>query len=376
MKMLRFSVAAMLLFGPFSTYASSAAPKVPPQERPKTPASKAAAVAQEEASPEEKTRRRDWALSMHKKPAPKKGCFTASYPGTEWKEVPCAPMRNIPMVPRRGARPFVVGNANDISAGAPSGFISQAIGHFENVTNVNNESGPIGNTGPSIANAYTLQINTNQFTSTVCSGSPNPNCKGWQQFVYENNGTSGNAYIQYWLIKYNAACPAGQSWKKFQFTGDTDIYCWKNNSVGPVGVPNQPITNMANWTFSGAVSSTGDSVAMTVGTTAYKSDRRQCRQCREWLGNRRIQPLRRRRQQRWRRHRQLQRRSLGQHAHRDHLWRYHRAQLRGARFHRRDEQPQLRADRSGSDGAGTGGDLPAEHRWRRNLELRCRLHHR
>ncbi len=65
MKMLRFSVAAMLLFGPFSTYASSAAPKVPPQERPKTPASKAAAVAQEEASPEEKTRRRDWNDSVH-----------------------------------------------------------------------------------------------------------------------------------------------------------------------------------------------------------------------------------------------------------------------------------------------------------------------
>jgi hypothetical protein len=270
MKTRRSGVTAILLFGLLYTYASSAAPKLPRQEPPKTPTAKATAAAEEQVSPEENKRRKDWALSMHKKPAPKKGCFTSTYPDTEWKEVACAPMRNIPMVPRRGARPFVVGNANDISAGAPSGSISQAIGHFENVTNVTSESGPIGNAGPSIANAYTLQINTNQFTSTVCSGSPNANCKGWEQFVYENNGTSGNAYIQYWIIKYNATCPAGQSWKPFSFIGSTDIYCWKNNSVGPVGVPNQPITNMANWTFSGAVSSTSDSVTLTVGGAGYK----------------------------------------------------------------------------------------------------------
>src|SRR5262249_21099047 len=177
MKTVRFQVLAMLLFWLMSTYAWSAAPRVPPQERPKTSAAKAGTAEQEEVSAEEKQRRKDWALSMHKKPAPKKGCFTVSYPSNEWKEVVCAPMRHIPMVPRRGARPFVVGNANDVSAAAPSGFISQTIGHFENVTNVTSESGPIGNSGPSVANAYTLQINTNQFASTACNGSPNANCK-------------------------------------------------------------------------------------------------------------------------------------------------------------------------------------------------------
>ncbi len=268
MKMLRSGVTTTLLFGLLYACASSAAQKEPPKTPPKQAAAKAP-TAKEQLSPEEAKKRKDWALSMHKKAAPKKGCFTATYPDTEWKEVPCGPAHNIPMIPRHGPRPFVVGNSNDVSAGAPSGFISQVIGHFENISNVTSESGPIGNSGPSITNAYTLQINMNQFTSTVCSGSPNPNCKGWEQFVYENDGSSGAAYIQYWLIKYNATCPAGQNWNQFSFNGSTDIYCWKNNSGGVVTVPNQPITNITNWIFSGTVSATSDSVTMTVGGTAH-----------------------------------------------------------------------------------------------------------
>jgi hypothetical protein len=107
------------------------------------------------------------------------------------------------------------------------------------------ESGPIGNTGPSIANAYTLQLNMNDFASTACSGSADPAvCRGWQQFVFENDGTSALAYIQYWLKFYNKPCPAGMGWNQFSFTGSTDIYCWKNDSLGsPAGIPAQPITN-------------------------------------------------------------------------------------------------------------------------------------
>jgi hypothetical protein len=268
MKMLRSRVTTTLLFGVLYACASSAAQK----ERPKTPPKQAASeapTANEQLSPEELQKRKDWALSMHKKAAPKKGCFTATYPDTEWKEVPCGPAHKIPMVPRHGPRPFVIGDANDVSAGAPSGNISQTIGHFENISDVTSESGPIGNSGPSISNAYTLQINMNQFTSTACSGSPNPNCKGWEQFVFENDGTAGAAYIQYWLIKYNAACPTGQNWNQFSFTGSTDIYCWKNDSAGVVPVPNQPVTNMGTWHFSGTVGASSDSVTMTVGGTGY-----------------------------------------------------------------------------------------------------------
>jgi hypothetical protein len=268
MKMLRFQATATLVVGfVLSTYASLAAPAVPPQERPKTPAAKASASAQEEVSPEEKQKRKDWNDGMLHKAAPRKGCFKADYPNTEWKEVACVAAPSFPAIPRHGPRPAVVGNSNDISASAPSGHIIQAIGHFENVTNVTTESGPIANSGPAVNNAYSLQINTNNFTSSVCAGSPNAGCLGWQQFVYANSGTAGVLYIQYWIIHYDANCPTGQNWIQFPYNGG--IYCYKNNSAGGTPVPNQPITNMANWTFTGAVSSTGDSGTLSTGTNTY-----------------------------------------------------------------------------------------------------------
>ena len=220
-------------------------------------------------SAEEAKRQMDWRISMAQVPLPKKGCFQVGYPAKEWRDVACVATPTYPQPPKRGSRPLVVGNGDDVSAQVPSGFISTTIGSFDSVSGVTSESGPIGNTGPPVANAYTLQINTNFFSSTVCAGSPNPNCQGWQQFVFENTGSFGRAYIQYWLIKYNTTCPAGMGWNQFSFTGSTDIYCWKNNTGGAVPVPNQPITNLGLLSMSGAVSSTSDSVTLAVGGTLY-----------------------------------------------------------------------------------------------------------
>jgi hypothetical protein len=207
---------------------------------------------------------------MMKKEAPKKGCFNATYPATEWKEVACVKSPNIPAPPRRGPRPAVVGNANDIAAGSPSAssHITQAIGRFENVTNVTSESGPIGNTGPSIANAYTLQINTDFFSgTTACAG--HAGCTGWEQWVYWNTGPgAGSASMQYWLVSFNATCPPGQGWNQVPVLG---ISCFKN-STNAVSVPTQPITNMANWTFTGTATAAGDEVAMSTGPlTVFKA---------------------------------------------------------------------------------------------------------
>ncbi|RZU49377.1 von Willebrand factor type D domain-containing protein [Krasilnikovia cinnamomea] len=213
--------------------------------------------------------RQDWQNSIATAPRPGRGCYTATYPRLVWRPVGCVTAPDIPQPPRRGPRPLVIGNGSDIAARVPSGFISTAIGSFDSVVNVTSESGPIGNTGPSIANAYTLQLNTNFFASTACAGSPNPGCQGWQQFVYGNDGSSGAAFIQYWLLRYNAACPAGAGWNTFSFTGDPDIYCWKNNTGGAVGVPNQPITNLGALSLSGQVSGGGDSVTLFNGATAY-----------------------------------------------------------------------------------------------------------
>lgn len=216
-------------------------------------------------SPAEAKLRRDWSEDMAKKAAPRDGCFTAAYPSTDWQETRCVTPPNIPLVPRNGPRPFVIGNSNDISARAPSGTISQAIGRFESVTNVTSISGPIGNAG-AVNNAYTLQVNTNPMTSPACSGSPNAGCRGWEQFVYYNDGAAGLTFIQYWLLFYNATCPAG--WTQFSFNNSTVIYCYRN-APNATAVPNQPIANMSNWTLTGTVSATADSVTMSTGANVY-----------------------------------------------------------------------------------------------------------
>ena len=217
------------------------------------------------------TSEQNWRSDIAKVPLPKKGCFKAVYPKLEWQEVPCVKTPTYPQPPQHGPRPAVVGNDDDISAQVPTGFISTATGSFDSVTGVTSESGPISNTGSAVANAYTLQLNTNFFASTVCASSPNPACLGWQQFVFENNGSTGRVYIQYWLIKYNKTCPAGVGWNQFSFTGSTDIYCWKNDSMGATSVPVQPITKLGQLSLSGTVSTTGDSATMFVAGTAYKT---------------------------------------------------------------------------------------------------------
>jgi len=225
----------------------------------------------ESAQASETNKRKEWGDQMLRKPAPRAGCFDATYPNTDWTQVACVKAPNIPAIPRHGPRPAVVGNNDDISAQAPSGHITQAIGHFENVTNVTSIQGPIANAGPQIANTYTLQINTDFFTgSTACAGSPNPGCQGWEQWIYWNtpgaSGTAnGSASMQYWLVSYNANCPAGQGWNQVPVNGTS---CYKN-SANAVAVPFQAITNMANWRLTGTATATGDSIAMFDGTMAH-----------------------------------------------------------------------------------------------------------
>jgi hypothetical protein len=210
---------------------------------------------------------REWRESMAETPLPKEGCFQTSYPSKEWQQVACVTAPPYPQPPKRGPRPFVVGNGNDLSP-RTTGFISTAIGSFDSVTGVTSESGQINGTGPQVPNAYSIQLNTNFFASAACAGSPNANCRGWEQFVFANDGTSGFVFIQYWLIQYNAPCPAvtppTPAWIQFSFPSSTDIYCFKN-SANSSGVPNQPITNLANLSLSGTVSSTGDRYTFATG---------------------------------------------------------------------------------------------------------------
>jgi von Willebrand factor type D domain len=223
----------------------------------------AAESAQTAASPQ------SWHRNISQVPRPSAdGCFTAEYPLLVWQETQCTSAPSVPMRPKPRPRPLVIGSGNDISAQTPGGNISEAFGSFENVTNVTSVSSPTSDGGAPVANAYGLQVNTNFFSSTACAGG-GPLCRGWEQFVFVNDGSGGLVFIQYWLIQYNATCPGG-GWTQFSFPGDTDIYCYRN-SPAAVPVPNQPITNLQNLRLSGSVTATTDSVTFSDGVTAWST---------------------------------------------------------------------------------------------------------
>jgi len=207
----------------------------------------------------------DWRAGMARVPLPKKGCFTSSHPSTEWQEVPCTTAPARPYPPARGRRPDIVGNGNDVSAQV-TGHISEAIGSFDSVTGVTSESGDVGGSPPPQPNTFSLQINANFFTTSTCNGSANPQCRGWQQFVYTNSGV---AFVQYWLIPYDTTCPAG--WITFTFPGSSEIDCFQNG-INAALVPAQTIANLANLGLTGQANSGGtDTIIMAAGSNLYSA---------------------------------------------------------------------------------------------------------
>ncbi len=204
----------------------------------------------------------DWRKGMARVPRPKKGCFTSSYPSTEWQEVPCTTPPARPYPPARGGRrPDQIGNGIDVSAQVTSGHISEAIGSFDSVTGVTSVSNPGGVKG----SGFSLQLNANFFTTPTCNGAANPSkCLGWQQFVYSN---SGIAFVQFWLILYNTTCPQG--W--FTFTPDgSEIDCYRNSDG--VDVPVQTVANLVNLSLTGQANAGGiDTIIMATGSNLYSA---------------------------------------------------------------------------------------------------------
>jgi hypothetical protein len=202
----------------------------------------------------------DWREAIARTPVPQEGCFAAAYPDTGWKQVACtvAPRRPyVPRtgVPRSGRRSYTTGDGNDYSA-VVTGLISSAVGSFPAVTGLKSEKG-YGNQ----ANTYSLQANSQFFTTSVCGGATTPSsCLGWQQFVYSNSGT---AFMQYWLINYGSKCPSG-GW--MSYSGD----CYRNSAA--VSVPTQVITQLGSLKVTGTAVSGGiDTMVMTTASKAYST---------------------------------------------------------------------------------------------------------
>jgi hypothetical protein len=208
-------------------------------------------------------KQQDWHKALINMPVPRGGCFKAQYPRLVWQEVPCVKPPNIPMPPRRGAQPDTVGNGYDYSAQV-SGHLISVIGSFDTATTTGEKGFTYQSQTTQVADAYTLQINSSFFNSPpACAGAANPaTCQGWQQYVYSSKST-GSAFIQYWLINYNNACPSG--WISY----GGGYYCYQNSSQS-ITVPLIPVTSLAQTSLTGSVTAGGnDRLDLATGATHY-----------------------------------------------------------------------------------------------------------
>lgn len=212
----------------------------------------------------------EWQASIAQVPAHGIGCFRASYPSLRWIATKCVAAPRIPFVPvqARGASghagPATVGDGKDYSA-VVTGKISSATSTFTHVSSGITEKGQVGGTGPLKANVFSLQINSQFFSgSPACNGSGTPSsCQAWQQFVYAANGDgTGDVFMQYWLINFNATCPAG--WEAFSAD------CFTNSSAKQVTAVTAK--QLATLKLVGTAAAGGnDSVSLAIGSgTATK----------------------------------------------------------------------------------------------------------
>lgn len=266
----------------------------------------AAQDAKEVASPADAQARATWARTMHQTRAPKEGCFHASYPSTEWQEVPCAPPNGwrsaLPRNRKKNAGHEEVGGTgggtplnNDIVVQSPSGhLLSSATGNFPTVDDVTSESSvgvaAFGGGGALGNNEYTLQVNTNATKSAACGSYSY--CQAWQQYVFATNTFTSftnptltnetQVFIEYWLLDYNKdnnwPNPAGSDLCPSAFfdAGPDPIGpgedCVQNTPATTVFNGQLPITDLGDLSLSGSATPNGtDEATVTYNGQAYKA---------------------------------------------------------------------------------------------------------
>jgi hypothetical protein len=207
---------------------------------------------------------KDWRKSMARKLGVDKaapiGCFHAAYPSNEWQAVTCLKAPKLPYVPVHGTRirSNAVGDGTDFSA-QTSTLLSSAEGSFisfSGVTSIGAATGP-----------FSLQLNSNFFTTPACSGIAG--CQGWQQFVFVAPGTSnpaasGLGFIQYWLVNYGGTCPQGY----ISYAG-TDCYLTQVGGTA-ISIPNPTLAQVSQLGVIGAATSGGtDTLIVSTGNDLY-----------------------------------------------------------------------------------------------------------
>jgi hypothetical protein len=270
-----------IIFGAMAISTLLSAPVTAPAQ-PKEPTPTERVQATETRRPADAARE-EWRKALRAKPLPKNRCFTATYPDKSWREVPCkAPTPHKLFLPQHGGMvrvDVVGGTGSDFAATVKgNGNISEAEGSFDTVT------------GVTYGNPYSLQLNTDRFQTSACSGSPNSGCRGWQQFVYES---SGYAFIQYWLLGYGPSgtlCPTPRysncqpgfatykGWCPVElplFPGDPNPVQCVINAANEPSVPSEPMTSLSQLEVDGAAAgvngATDDSINIWVGGTPHKT---------------------------------------------------------------------------------------------------------
>ncbi|HEX4079892.1 MAG TPA: hypothetical protein VHX61_13585 [Rhizomicrobium sp.] len=199
-----------------------------------------------------------WRAAISATPVPGSGCFTAHYPGKAWTRVACTAAPNRLYLPASGSGGFTVGNGHDYAAEV-SGIIGSGVGSFPKIKGLTSET----NDGSS--NTYSLQMNSQFFASPACSGGE-PDCFGWQQFIYAQPGCNPDnpcVFMQSWLINYGSHCPSG-----WTYAGGDD--CYTNSSA--TDVPTQALSDLADLQLSGsAVSGGNETVKLTTSNDAYSA---------------------------------------------------------------------------------------------------------
>jgi hypothetical protein len=279
--------AASLLAGPISSFAARAQATAP------TPAPSAAP----QPSAEEAAKRKEWGSAMARTPAPKKGCFTASYPKTEWQEVPCGRPSPYPNLVRR-PRPNVVGDSTDYSAQV-SGLIFSAVGSFASVTpSAITEQGlawtqqgcpppicppnhpncipqnPAGSGGTWCTkpkgDAFSLQLNSQFFglnsQATVAECLDGSAVCGWEQFVFSQDGCPDGPciFIEYWLLNYGPASPPSGCATQWMPSEGVNWYC----NTSPTIVPHVSAAQLWETTLTAMAAGDGDTVVLTTADAA------------------------------------------------------------------------------------------------------------
>jgi hypothetical protein len=205
------------------------------------------------------------------------GCYRVDYPSGTWQKIDCGPApadppRTLRLNQSPGKRKTIQPNAPPLTgdwAMTPTNPISSATGSITTLTNVTSVGSINANNGSLSAGLFSLQINSEQGLA-ASTGSPscpksNSGCKGWIQFVYNNDK---QLYIQYWFIRYltsaSQSCPSNLPFR-------AGLSCGYNAGFGMLSssAPSD-FTKMQGVVLNGKLRSNGTAVVtLTAGGTTY-----------------------------------------------------------------------------------------------------------